>query len=370
MVRTFVRGEVHVHYGQIYVESGADYPDLMECFAGQANGLCGAAAPGTLYLHTGLHTGGVGFTVEAHESPPALDDAWEEVVEVSFAPHSSSVALVQWAGEASWDLDLSESSYRVRYCATGMDPAHEADTRLDDEPMLDRYLLQFWPAAPSPDRVVRRTSEIADYWHGYAAELPPSPPPPTPEERAEAERRALLEQQRQEEESRRLLELHIWGGRPPSDGLRHLSGNAQAMAVLDRDLAEAIVAAGPETQRSIARWTTRAAYTVAGLADLDWAASALDALDGGRDLPPPFDDHDQVWERLFTDPRVPRTTVTSVDGDTPNMSQQAMAVPALFGAVGPDPLDAALEALFAASAAFGREGYKAFFGEVRGAFGL
>jgi len=367
MVQTFVRGEVHVHYGQIYVESGADHPDLTECFAGQANGLCGAASPGTLYLHTGLHTGNVGFTVEAHESPPALDDAWEEVVEVSFTPHSASVALVQWAGEASWDLDLPESAYRVRYCATGMDAAQSADTRLDDEPMLDRYLLQFWPAAPSPDRVVRRTGELAAYWHGYAAELPP---PPSPEALAEAERRSLLERRRQEEESRRLMELRDWGGRLPSERLRHLSGNGRALAMLDRDLAEAVAAAGPETQRSIARWTARRAYTVAGLTGLDWAAPALNALDGGRDLPPPFDDHDQVWERLFTDPRVPRRTVTSVDGDIPNLSQQAMAVPALFGAAGPDPLDAALETLFAASATFGREGYKSFFGEVRDAFGL
>jgi len=236
--------------------------------------------------------------------------------------------------------------------------------------MLDRYLLQFWPAAPSPDRVVRRTGESAAYWHGYAAELPPPPPPPTPEELAEAERRSLLVRRRQEEESCRLMELRAWGGRLPSERLRHLDGNGRALAMLDRDLAEAVAAAGPKTQRSIARWTARRAYTVAGLTDLDWAASALDALDGGRDLPPPFDDHDQVWERLFTDPRVPRTTVTSVDGDIPNMSQQAMAVPALFGAVGPDPLAAALEALLAASAAFGREDYESFFAEVRDAFGL
>jgi len=32
-----------VHYGQIYVQSGEDDPDLAECFGGQSNGLCGAA---------------------------------------------------------------------------------------------------------------------------------------------------------------------------------------------------------------------------------------------------------------------------------------------------------------------------------------
>jgi hypothetical protein len=182
MVRTFVSGQVHVHYRQIYVESGEDYPDLGACFAGQSNGLCGAAFHGTLFLTTGLHTGSVGFTVELHEGPPPVDEEWEEVVEASFTPTSGRVALVQWGGEAAWDLDLAQTSHRVRYCATGMDAAHAADTRLEDEPMLDRYLLQFWPAAPEPDRVVRRTSETAVYWHGVARDLPPPPPPPTSSE--------------------------------------------------------------------------------------------------------------------------------------------------------------------------------------------
>jgi hypothetical protein len=172
VVRTFVSGEVQVDYGQIYVESGEDFPDLEACFAGQANGLCGAAHPGMLYLNTGLHTGSVGFTVELHEGPPPLDDAWEEVVEVSFTPASPHAALVEWEGEEYWDLDLAQTAYRVRYCATGMDEAHSGGPQPDDEP-IDRYLLQFWPAAPEPDRVVRRTGEFAAYWHGCASELPP-----------------------------------------------------------------------------------------------------------------------------------------------------------------------------------------------------
>jgi hypothetical protein len=188
MVRTFVSGQVHVHYGQIYVESGADQPDLHACFAGQSNGLCGAASPGTLFLTTGLHTGSVGFTVELHDRPPPLDDVWEEVVEASFTPASARVALVQWAAEHSWDLDLTRTCHRVRYCAIGMDAARAADTRSEDEPKLDRYLLQFWPAAPEPDRVVRRTGEDAAYWHGFASDLPPPPRPPTAGEPAEAAR--------------------------------------------------------------------------------------------------------------------------------------------------------------------------------------
>src|SRR5262245_56230147 len=122
---------------------------LEECFANQHNGLCGAAIPGTLLLITGLHTGTVGFTVELHEGEPAIDEVWQEVSVASFRPASLLVALLQWAGEASWVLDLAPIDYRVRYCAFGMDEARAADTRLGDEPQLDRYLLQFWPAEPN-----------------------------------------------------------------------------------------------------------------------------------------------------------------------------------------------------------------------------
>ncbi|MFC9238422.1 hypothetical protein ACFTZK_18465 [Streptomyces decoyicus] len=40
MVRRPIEGEVHVHHGQIYVESDPDSfgPDLAEAFAGQSGG--------------------------------------------------------------------------------------------------------------------------------------------------------------------------------------------------------------------------------------------------------------------------------------------------------------------------------------------
>lgn len=87
-------------------------------------------------------------------------------------PVSAHSLLMEWAGEASWELDLKEIDYRVRYCAQGMDQANREDTRLGDEPLLDRYLLQFWPAPPEPDRVVRQTTEIAAYWHDFARAQP------------------------------------------------------------------------------------------------------------------------------------------------------------------------------------------------------
>jgi hypothetical protein len=159
-------GPVHVSYFQIYVMSGGTFAsDPAESNQGQANGLCGAALPGTLFLTTGLHTGQTHFTIELHATEPPLNDTWEEIVEASFRPVEQEIALVEWAGEAIHHLDLPVDDYRVRYCATGMDAAAEADTVKDDESPIDRYLLQFWPAAPQPDAILKQTAEVAEYWH-------------------------------------------------------------------------------------------------------------------------------------------------------------------------------------------------------------
>lgn len=191
-------------------------------------------------------------------------------------------------------------------------------------------------------------------------------PPGTVGERAAAERQARLEEQQQQ----LAAELRYWGGRLPSDRVRAVTGNSGAMARLDLGLAEAIAAASPDTQRSIARWVARRAYEVAGIADLDWVAPALRALDQGQQLPPPFGDWKQVVQMFFSDPRVPRTTVVSLDGRHPNVLRAAMAVPALFDAAGPDPLDAAPQALYAAAVTFGRDDYPALLEEVRRTYSL
>lgn len=175
-MRTVVHGDVHVHYGQLYVHSEGGEPfegDLSACFAGQRNGLCGAAVAGTLFLLTGLHTGEVGFTAEVHETEPP-DAGGEDVVEASFRAEGRS-KLVTWGGEDWWDLELAPGDYRVRYSGTEMDAGDESER--------NSYLLQFWPAPPAPDAVVRQRSSAAAYWHDFARKLPP--PPREEQQRAE-----------------------------------------------------------------------------------------------------------------------------------------------------------------------------------------
>ncbi len=412
-MRTLLDGEVDVHYWQLYVESGAvGIPDLQGAFAGQANGICGAASPYSLFLITGLHTGTVGFRVELHEARPGLDEQWEEVVEVSFRAATAEIALLDWDGEGH-PLDLEPTDYRVRYCASGMDEAREQDTRLEDEPALDRYLLQFWPAPPAPDRVLKQTSEAAKFEHRHVRELPPpahqdpplepadarrgpedTPPgpkdtPPGPEDvppgrgdvppgrgdeaetplraRLQAER-ARLEGERAREERLFRFEERRWGGRQPTERLRSVGGNARGLARLDRDLVDAIADADPALQRTIAGWAARRAYTLAGIAALGWVAPALAAAELGQALPPPFDDRARVWQLLHSDRRVPRTTVTPLRGGPGIKSQQHMAVPALFAAVHADPLQAALDSLYAAVAVGGS--HRLLLDEVRRTFGV
>ena len=139
------------------------------------------------------------------------------------------------------------------------------------------------------------------------------------------------------------------------------------LASLDRDLVDAIAEAEPDIQRAIARWAARRAYDLAGLSPVAWIAPALAALERGEELPPPFDDQARVWQLLFTDPNVPQTAVSPPGGGPRNASQQAMAVPALWGATETDPLRAAIDALYAAAVSYGDE-WPSLLDEVRRAF--
>ncbi|WP_324795133.1 hypothetical protein SJX93_19380 [Streptomyces cyaneofuscatus] len=390
-MRRPVAGEVHVHYSQIYVESDPDgaNPGLGEAFAGQSGGLCGAAAPGALWMITGLHTGSVGFAVEVHDEAPPVTPEWEDVVEVSFRPVSEDTSLVQWGGEAAWDLELPVTDYRVRYSARGMDQGRDLDTRTAKEPRADSYLLQFWPAPPRPDQVIRQTSEIAAYWHDHARSLPPAP---TPEQRAEAERLARQAKVRAAEDRRLHYERWQWGGRLPNEALRGArASNVLGLLAFDSDLVHTLGASALGVQHTVALLAARRVCEAAGLTDLPWVAGALAALEAGRPLPPPFDDPAGLWETLRSDPRVPDTTVLEAEPpehppyqppppgpDDPyavvetfprtpralhRISQPHYALPAVLAAAGPAPLIAALDAVWHALNTRG-EHYPEFLDEI------
>ena len=366
-MRTLMSGDVPVSYGQIYVAGvGGFDAGMSECFGGQDNGLCGAVEQGSLFLRTGLHTGDVGFAVELHERQPPVGEVWEEVVEASFHPEGD-VLLQAWGGDGFWPLELDDTDYRVRYCARNMDQAADGNTMVAEDQVIDRYLLQFWPAPPQRDRVVRQTSDTAARGHHWAKDLPP---PPTAEEKAERARLEGLERERAIAVLRLNGELREWGGVLPDERLRRIRGNALSLAEFDRPLLDALAAAEPPAQREIARWAARRGFAEAGLVEVDWIAPALAAADRGDPLPSPFDDQRRAWDLLLSDEQVPKTVVTSPDGTIDNYLQQAAAFSAIFSVQHEDPLHAAVDALWAAVFAFGHGRHQVLFAEVRRAFPL
>jgi len=174
--------------------------------------------------------------------------------------------------EAAWPLPLEQVDYRVRYCASGLDAAQEQDTRMAGQPAVDRYLLQFWPQSPEPDAVIRQTCEFAGYWHEQARTRPA---PPKPEQRAEARRRQQLAREQAVAQAARLLEERRWGDRLPDERVRGVNG-ALPLAGLDRELLDALETLDDRTQRAIAVWAARRAYTVAGWkrSSMSWSPSA------------------------------------------------------------------------------------------------
>jgi hypothetical protein len=333
------------------------------------------------------------------------DDAWDQVQEEAqreygpdgFQAYVAPVSDAAWGG-AAWETvkaaaPAGDSGPSVLFIADSITFASPEHPILVVD-LEDKYLsLTEFPeiADRTPFRCippalwsVENNLSISNMdWEEFAEDTDDDgvyragqlPSGPTPEEKARAERQARQQEQRQLERERLAEELRYWGGSLPSDRIRDTKGNARAVAALDVGLAEAIAAASPLTQRSIARWAARRAYEVAGIAQLEWVAPALQALDNGRPLPPLFDNHEQAWQMLFNDPRVPRTTVEAIDDrisvlETQRMLQPAMAFPALFEATEPDPLEAALRALYAAAVTFGRDQYRAFFDEVRTTYNL
>src|SRR5436309_2660237 len=90
-----------------------------EPWADESNGLCGAGVPGVLALQTGTHTGWVPFRVELHDARPAVDDSWDEIVEVSFTPLADRMRLAGLGGDV-FEFALPPGTYRVRYSIRAM----------------------------------------------------------------------------------------------------------------------------------------------------------------------------------------------------------------------------------------------------------
>jgi len=158
---------IDTDYGQFDLLWGEDYGfdgDWDRFFAGQSNGLVGAASGQGLYLNLARRSGGSRVRIVLlDEAPDPAGGEWEDVVEVSITvPVAASLRWSTWAGEESGALGLGSGTYRVRTSARGRDAGRDGE--FADE-AVDLYLLEIWPAPAQPDSIVRSISADADYWH-------------------------------------------------------------------------------------------------------------------------------------------------------------------------------------------------------------
>lgn len=169
---TLHEGDVEAEYGLVWLmPPEQDPPVPTDAVGGQRNGLCGGAVPGVLLLHTSTTRGHVPMRVDLHTGRPPLDPAWEEVVEASFVTDVTDHVL--WSFQEVVALPpLPSGAYRARLSATGYDDAYDG-TRVRGGPVVDRYLLELWPAPPAPDAVLRCTGTRAADCHRLAQATPP-----------------------------------------------------------------------------------------------------------------------------------------------------------------------------------------------------
>ena len=134
-----------------------------EAMVGQANGLCGGAVAGGLFLTVGLHTGNVRIAVELHDTAPPLDQWWDEIVEAPCNFTALPVYLNSWDG-GGIPLPLDDGGqYRARFCAKSFG---KTDSLRPHGGETDEcYRLFLWPEAWRPDAVVKQTSDRTAHRH-------------------------------------------------------------------------------------------------------------------------------------------------------------------------------------------------------------
>ncbi|WP_157803870.1 hypothetical protein [Luteimicrobium subarcticum] len=160
---------IRTDYGQFdltWSDDGGFDGDWDRFFAGQANGLVGAADPDGVYINIARRSGGSPVRIVLLDTPPGDPDAsWDDVVEVStVVPVGVDVRWQTWAGEDWGRLEaIVPGQYRVRVNARGRDAGSDGEFAAG---AVDWYLIELWSAPPAPDVIVRTGSDNAAYWHG------------------------------------------------------------------------------------------------------------------------------------------------------------------------------------------------------------
>lgn len=135
--------------------------DADRFFADQANGWVGAAVGGVVHVALARWGGGSAVRIELIDAAPPMGDA-EDIVEVSVTVTAETMGWETWSGEQAGRFPLAPGTYRLRVSAWGRDVGAAEEFA---EGIVDRYLLQFWPAPVEQDAILRVESENAAYWN-------------------------------------------------------------------------------------------------------------------------------------------------------------------------------------------------------------
>lgn len=141
-------------------------PDPDEVFDGQRNGIIGTGRSDCVYFFLAGEFGHSQVRVQVTaDEPPQPDVEWGDVVEVSVEIPNS--AFLRWT--TTQDLDGGElpeippGCYRVRLSELDRDVAN--GRRGTPDAPATHALIELWPHALEPDRIVRVTSVSARRMH-------------------------------------------------------------------------------------------------------------------------------------------------------------------------------------------------------------
>ncbi|MEU1525352.1 hypothetical protein ABZ413_24455 [Nocardia rhamnosiphila] len=312
-----------------------------------AEGILIWTGPGFVSVLTGIAYGPVTLTVDT-TTISSVSDSWE-AVEETVIESGAELRVMTLDGEIAPAFGaLPAGRYRVRVHARGRD----THTGLEVSEPAETYLLTVTPSTGPVGTVT--TLIDTDTAHSQTSRMPvidydrvwvPGPDG------------GHIEVARDSPEAQAVYAgRDRWGGHPPTGRLAHdieLRVPASAVADLDRDLVDEILALSAPQQSRLARRCARWAFEQAGLAEIPDFSEALDALDHDRKRPRALANSSLAYHRLETDPTITLTVIPGFGGNSA-VVPQAEALATYEYAGSPDPLRAAFEAIRFAAQTYGQ----------------
>ncbi|MCX5043530.1 hypothetical protein OG921_10155 [Aldersonia sp. NBC_00410] len=356
-------------YGQFCLDGGLGDPDTELALLDRAMADQPSAGNGTMLLVLCPHQNNfhMPVTVQVWGSRPPADRAeWQQVSEGRLDIDDSGILSLSSPTAEAVQVEVPPGRYAVDVSGRGfVSYGWPGSTRPGDV-----WRVRLWPSdgiAPFPAQmwdmpgfgVPANTPRQEPAPDSVSAQsLPPTTPPET--------RTSAID-----------FDAH-----PELKGLLGL----RAFDTCAPDVAAAIVAMDPQTQRQLARSAAIRAFEFAGLADCDWVRPALEALRDSDPLPVPFETLGSAFRRLGKKdlPAEGKGGVyrpsSAVDGggerslarkqfDNGPINRPYYAIPALFSATDPRPVVAAFQALSHACATYA-EHVDSLLDSIRTEFGI